>query len=344
MCCGDDNGGGDPAAVWSAMLAAIPTQRSPWDRWEPTVEVLDAVQKGELVGSFATGFRAAQAQQAEPNTPINELLKQYEEEDCDFANLAWVVNAANRLVRTMPDTQVRCLLHALAQQVAPSLTVGEREAPTKGDNFAQVAAQRARITDAMIDAVAPYCQAKSRAFAVAGAPVAAKPEFNAAMGEWLTAVGELYLAMGRPDFKADEPVLGVVETLREAARRLSHQPAQGVEDELTAFEAWFQRYRRESWVKSGCAKDRGPEPSENWSLGLRSWMLEAWQARAALAQAPAAEPLTDEQIIKCLQAAGVKFQRFYSPAKKRWLDSTAGSIDSSVLIEGVRGALAKEQP
>jgi hypothetical protein len=67
-------------------------------------------------------------------------------------------------------------------------------------------------------------------------------------------------------------------------------------------------------------------------------------ARAALAQAPAAEPLTDEQIIKCLQAAGVRFQRFYSPAKKRWLDSTAGSIDSSVLIEGVRGALAKEQP
>jgi hypothetical protein len=158
----------------------------------------------------------------------------------------------------------------------------------------------------MIDVIAPYCQSMSRDLAHA----------------------------------ALERVFAVAFVPAAPA----HPPAQGVEDELTAFEAWFQRYRRESWVKSGCAKDRGPEPSENWSLGLRSWMLEAWQARAALAQAPAAEPLTDEQIIKCLQAAGVKFQRFYSPAKKRWLDSTAGSIDSSVLIEGVRGALAKEQP
>jgi hypothetical protein len=178
----------------------------------------------------------------------------------------------------------------------PSLTVGEREAPTKGDNFAQVAAQRARITDAMIDAVAPYCQAKSRdlahaalerAFAVAGAPVAAKPEFNAAMGEWLTAVGELYLAMGRPDFKADEPVLGVVETLREAARRLSHQPAQGVEDERAAFEAWAGgRGMQIAWVPG----------ADTYASAYTAYFWTAWQARAALAQAPAAEPLTDEQI------------------------------------------------
>lgn len=60
--------------------------------------------------------------------------------------------------------------------------------------------------------------------------VGERSEFPAAMGEWLTAVGELYLAMGRPDFKADEPVTGIVETLREAARRLAAQaePVAGV--------------------------------------------------------------------------------------------------------------------
>jgi hypothetical protein len=43
----------------------------------------------------------------------------------------------------------------------------------------------------------------------------------AELGDWLTAVGELYAAMGRPAFDAETPTLGVVETLREAARRLA---------------------------------------------------------------------------------------------------------------------------
>lgn len=42
-----------------------------------------------------------------------------------------------------------------------------------------------------------------------------------ALGEWLTATGELYIAMGRPKFEATEPTLGVVETLREAVKRLA---------------------------------------------------------------------------------------------------------------------------
>jgi len=46
----------------------------------------------------------------------------------------------------------------------------------------------------------------------------------AELGDWLTAVGELYAAMGRPAFDAETPTLGVVETLREAARRLAFTP------------------------------------------------------------------------------------------------------------------------
>ena len=54
-----------------------------------------------------------------------------------------------------------------------------------------------------------------------------KPALPEELGQWLTAIGELYLAMGRPKFEATEPTLGVVETLREAARRLANPPAQG---------------------------------------------------------------------------------------------------------------------
>lgn len=46
------------------------------------------------------------------------------------------------------------------------------------------------------------------------------PPLPEELGQWLTAIGELYIAMGRPPFEATEPTLGVVETLREAAKRL----------------------------------------------------------------------------------------------------------------------------
>lgn len=52
------------------------------------------------------------------------------------------------------------------------------------------------------------------------APAPEKP-LPAELGEWLTAIGELYIVMGRPKFEATEPTLGVVETLREAAKRLA---------------------------------------------------------------------------------------------------------------------------
>lgn len=49
------------------------------------------------------------------NTPIEVLLKEYEDEGCNHADLAWVKRAALRYVETMPDSQTRCLLYVLAK-------------------------------------------------------------------------------------------------------------------------------------------------------------------------------------------------------------------------------------
>lgn len=50
------------------------------------------------------------------NLPIAELMQRYTEEDCDFTDMVWVRATAERYVSTMPDSQIRCLLHALAAQ------------------------------------------------------------------------------------------------------------------------------------------------------------------------------------------------------------------------------------
>ena len=49
------------------------------------------------------------------NTPINELLHEYEQECCDHTNIEWVVNASLKYAQVMPDSQVRCLLYTLAK-------------------------------------------------------------------------------------------------------------------------------------------------------------------------------------------------------------------------------------
>lgn len=49
------------------------------------------------------------------NTPIEELLAEYEAELCDHSNIEWVKRAALRYVETMQDSQVRCLLYTLAK-------------------------------------------------------------------------------------------------------------------------------------------------------------------------------------------------------------------------------------
>ena len=51
------------------------------------------------------------------NTPIKELLAEYEAEGCDFGNLDFIVTAAERYVQTMGDGQARCLLYSLAKVV-----------------------------------------------------------------------------------------------------------------------------------------------------------------------------------------------------------------------------------
>jgi hypothetical protein len=70
------------------------------------------------------------------------------------------------------------------------------------------------------------------------------------------------------------------------------------EAEQEGFEVWFEQYRMQTWISSGCDKDRGPQPSAAWGLGSRQSLLRGWLARAALSSAKReAEPLTDAKVI-----------------------------------------------
>ena len=57
-------------------------------------------------------------EQPEARTPIQELMAQYAAEGCDFTDIQWARGAAKRLANTMPDSQARCILFALAEQPA----------------------------------------------------------------------------------------------------------------------------------------------------------------------------------------------------------------------------------
>lgn len=57
-------------------------------------------------------------EQPAANTPIQELMAQYSDECCNFSDLHWLRETARRLVTTMPDSQARCILFALAEQPA----------------------------------------------------------------------------------------------------------------------------------------------------------------------------------------------------------------------------------
>lgn len=60
------------------------------------------------------------------NTPIADLLAEYEAEGCNHRDTAWLIAAANRYVETMRDSQTRCLLHSLARQLAEARAEIER--------------------------------------------------------------------------------------------------------------------------------------------------------------------------------------------------------------------------
>lgn len=48
------------------------------------------------------------------NKPIQDLIKEYENENSDFNDLNWVSKSALRYVDSLPDSQVRCFLYILA--------------------------------------------------------------------------------------------------------------------------------------------------------------------------------------------------------------------------------------
>lgn len=61
------------------------------------------------------------------NDPIEKLMAEYEADGCDHSNVEWLVRASYRYVDTMADSQVRCLLYAMARRLDAEL--GPREAP-----------------------------------------------------------------------------------------------------------------------------------------------------------------------------------------------------------------------
>ena len=60
------------------------------------------------------------------NTPIEQLLKEYEAEGCNHANTQGVIDTAFLYVDSMPDSQVRCLLYVLARDLSAALERAER--------------------------------------------------------------------------------------------------------------------------------------------------------------------------------------------------------------------------
>lgn len=51
------------------------------------------------------------------NDPIEQLLAEYEDEGCDHEDVDFLIRASYRYVDTMCDSQVRCLLFAMARRL-----------------------------------------------------------------------------------------------------------------------------------------------------------------------------------------------------------------------------------
>jgi len=54
------------------------------------------------------------------NVPIEQLLREYTEECCDFTNMDWVIKVSRTYADRMPDSQVRCLMHTMAYHLKTS--------------------------------------------------------------------------------------------------------------------------------------------------------------------------------------------------------------------------------
>ena len=81
------------------------------------------------------------------NTPIKELIAEYQAEQCDFQDLNWVAQAAARYVETMEDSQVRCLLHTLANAVIKHVPEEKRNPPKQVNQ--NIAAIRIYVDEAL---------------------------------------------------------------------------------------------------------------------------------------------------------------------------------------------------
>jgi hypothetical protein len=83
---------------------------------------LDPGCEGSLCDGLSRLFAmidAAPQPQAEPRTPIENLMAQYTSDGCDFTDMVFVRTASLRYVKTMPDSQARCLLYAWAAAPQP---------------------------------------------------------------------------------------------------------------------------------------------------------------------------------------------------------------------------------
>ncbi|MBR8028878.1 hypothetical protein KDX27_30195, partial [Burkholderia cenocepacia] len=70
---------------------------------------------------------AAHPGQPEPNSPIEDLLKRYQDDDFDFTDLPRVKKCSLRYVQTMEDCHVRALLYVLASQPEPRAEVTDTD-------------------------------------------------------------------------------------------------------------------------------------------------------------------------------------------------------------------------
>lgn len=121
-------------------------------------------------------------------------------------------------------------------------------------------------------------EAAERALRTRPAPGAAgeRPSDGTLRKMWRDAGGRFYgpnVETGTMPESELLPFLRALYTAPAPAQRMSE------EQERAAFEAWFEEWRRAEWNLL-CA-DRGQDPTTAWAQGLKSWMQEGWQARAA---------------------------------------------------------------
>lgn len=94
-----------------------PVERSLGEEAYAALEDNHALELVVTCAEFASDFEEVPGWGACQNSDIQDLLAQYEAECCDHTDLRWVVQASQRYVQSMDDSQVRCLLHTLAEHV-----------------------------------------------------------------------------------------------------------------------------------------------------------------------------------------------------------------------------------